>query len=307
MSHAHPQTRQSLSGNVKGAIAFVGGTASLIINDTLVKIAGTGLPLGQLIFVRGLFAVAFVYAVVIYSGLGKQMGQMKQPIVISRSVVNMFAMFAYISTLLNMPIANVSAIMQTVPLALTAAAAIVLGEQVGIRRWMAIIVGLAGVLLVVKPGAGDFNIYVLTASAAVFLVTLRDLLTRMTKSDVPSLIITLATAIAVTVGSGVLTLFEDWQPMTAGTVLTLAAAAAFLMLGLHLIVVAVRAGELSVIAPFRYFFIIWALLAGYLVWGEFPDSYAISGIVLITVAGAYTMWRETRVRGRARRPGFRHH
>jgi len=300
-------TEQVLSGNLKAATAFIGGTACLIINDTLIKLASTGLPIGQLIFVRGLFAIAFVYLVCVATGVHKQAARMSEAKVVGRAFVNMLAMFAYITALLNMPIANVSAIMQTVPLALTVLAAIVLKEKVGIRRWAAIAVGFAGVLLVVKPGAQGFNTYVVAALLGVLLVTIRDLLTRMASSGIPSLLITFATAIAVTVGSGIVSMFEIWQPMSFKTVGMLAAAAAFLMAGIHLIVVATRAGELSLIAPFRYSFIVWALLSGYFVWGEFPDHWAIAGIVLIALSGAYTLHRETIIRGKPRKPRFRHH
>jgi drug/metabolite transporter (DMT)-like permease len=306
MSQAEP-TERVFSGNLRAAATFVGGTACLIVNDVLVKLAGSGLPIGQLIFVRGLFAILLVYAVCVVAGVHKQAARMSEPMVMGRAIVNMLAMFAYISALLNMPIANVSAIMQIVPLTLTVLAAILLKEKVGIRRWAAIAVGFFGVLLVVKPGAGGFNFYASIALIGVLLVTVRDLLTRMANSGIPSLLITLATAVAVTVGSGIVSMFEIWQPLDLMTIAMLAIAAAFLMAGIHLIVVATRTGELSVIAPFRYSFILWALLAGYFIWGEFPDNWAIAGIALITASGAYTLHRETLTRGKPRKPRFRHH
>ncbi|MGI9370933.1 MAG: DMT family transporter, partial [Hyphomicrobiales bacterium] len=173
--------------------------------------------------------------------------------------------------------------------------------------WLAISLGLCGALLIVKPGAGSLNPYMLVALVAVFLVAARDLLTRMTRSDMPSLLITLATAIAVLVGSGVVSLFETWQPISWQTIAILATAAAFLMGGMHLMVIATRVGELSVTAPFRYCFILWALFTGYIFWGELPDHYGFAGIALITLSGIYALKREAKVGTKPKRPSFRHH
>ncbi len=295
------------SGNFTGALAFIGGTACLIINDTLVKLASTGLGLGQLIFVRGIFALVFVFFACWQAGLHTQLYRMAEPKVVARSVANTFAMFAYITALLNMPIADASAIMQTVPLVLTALAVLFLNEQVGIRRWLAIALGLGGALLIVKPGAGGLNPYMLVAVIAVFLVAARDLLTRMTSSDIPSLLITLATAIAVLIGAGIVSLFETWQALSWQTIAVLATAAAFLMGGMHLMVIATRVGELSVTAPFRYCFILWALFTGYIFWGELPDMFGFAGIALITLSGIYALKREAKVGAKPKRPSFRHH
>ena len=104
--------------------------------------------------------------------------------------------------------------------------------------------------------------------------------------------ITLASAIAVLIAAGVYSLFEDWAPIDAKTMIMLAAAAAFLMLGIQMLIVGVRTGELSVVVPFRYLLVVWAMLSGYLVWGEFPDSWALAGIALVVGSGIYTVRRE---------------
>ena len=283
---------QPSAGNLKGALAFALGAACLVSNDTMVKLASTDLPIGQLIFVRSWFAVAFVLVVCAGMGALAQYRRMMEPPVIGRAVVNTFAMFAYVAALIHMPIANVSAITQAIPLAITAASAVLLSEKVRMRRWSAIAVGFLGVLIIIRPGSGDFNIYALSALAAVVFVTARDLLTRVTSSDTPSIIITLTSAIAVMVVSGVYSSFETWAPLDGRTLIMLAAAAAFLMLGIHLLIVGVRSGELSVVVPFRYMLVVWAMLSGYLVWGEFPDALALCGIALVVGSGIYTVRRE---------------
>lgn len=281
-----------VSDNVRGAMAFGVGAACLVSNDTMVKLASADLPIGQLIFVRGLFAVGLVVAVCAWMGVLKDYRRMAERPVMGRAIVNTFAMFAYIAALIHLPIANVSAITQAIPLAITAASALILKEVVGIRRWTAIAVGFAGVLIIIRPGSGDFNLYAFCALLAVAFVTIRDLLTRTANSETLSILITLASAIAVLIASGVYSLFETWAPIDARTMLMLAAAAAFLMMGIQMLIVGVRSGDLSVIVPFRYLLVVWAMLSGFLVWGEFPDGWALAGIALVVGSGIYTVRRE---------------
>lgn len=252
--------------NLHGAGAYALGTACLVANDTIVKLASVDLPIGQLIFVRSWFAVCLVLAVCAWTGVLGQCRRMAEPAVLGRAVMNTFSMFAYIIALIHMPIANVSAITQAIPLALTAASALILGEKVGARRWSAVVVGFLGVLIIIRPGTGAFNLFALSALLAVVFVTARDLLTRSVNTGTPSILITLASALAVLVASGAYSLFETWAPLEIRALLMLAVAAGFIMLGIHMLIVGVRIAELSVVVPFRYLLVVWAMLSGYMVW-----------------------------------------
>ena len=278
--------------NLQGAGAFILGTACLVANDTIVKLSSAQLPIGQLIFVRGVFAVMFVVAACAWMGVLGQYKRMAEPHVLGRAVVNMLSMVAYIAALIHMPIANVSAITQAIPLSLTAASAVILKEKVGVRRWTAVAIGFVGVLIIIRPGSSAFNVFAFSALLAVVFVTARDLLTRSANSDTPSIIITMASALVVTVASGAYSLTETWAPLDGMTLALLAAAAAFIMIGIHLLIVGVRIAELAVVVPFRYLLVVWAMLSGYLVWGEFPDFWALCGIALIVGSGIYTVRRE---------------
>lgn len=282
--------------NLHGAAAFAIATACLVTSDTIVKLNSVEMPIGQLIFVRGVFAVAFGVLACAGMGVLDQYRRMAEPAVAGRAVLNTFSMVAYIAALIHMPIANVSAITQAIPLSLTAASALILREKVGIRRWSAVAVGFLGVLIIVRPGSEAFNVYAFCALLAVVFVTARDLMTRSANTSTPSILITLASALAVTAAAGVYSLFETWTPLEGVHLVMLAAAAAFLMLGIHLLIVGVRIAELSVVVPFRYLLVVWAMLSGYLVWGEFPDAWALLGIALIVASGIYTVRREARVK-----------
>ena len=191
-----------------------------------------------------------------------------------------------------MPIANVTAVNLSVPLMLTICAAFFLREQVGWRRWSAVVAGFIGVLLVVQPTASGFNWFALVALAATATHAARDLLTRRIRAGIPSVIVTLSTAIVVTIAAAIVSAIEGWQPLTWRPVLLLILASAFLSGGYYLVIDCMRHGELSVVAPFRYTAMLWALLLGYLVWGDVPNLLAWLGIVLLVGSGLYIFHRE---------------
>ena len=287
--------RLNLSANLRGALSFVFGTAFLVTNDTLVKLQSAEMPIGQLIFVRAWFAVAFTLLACWWLGVLDHLKDLADRAVMARAGVNCVSMFTYMAALIHMPIANVATIMRVLPLALTAASALLLAERVGIRRWSAVAVGFVGVLIVIRPGSDGFNIWALSALLTVALVVARDLITRSVSADVPSILITLASSIAVLISAGVYSATEEWAELTFANISVLVASAGFLTIGIHLLIVAVRTGELSVVVPFRYLLVVWAMISGYLVWDELPDGWALFGIALVVGSGIYTVRREAKV------------
>lgn len=295
--------RLPLSANLRGALCFIFGTAFLVTNDTLVKLQSAEMPIGQLIFVRGWFAVAFTLLACWWLGVLDHLKDLANRAVMARAGVNAVSMFTYMAALIHMPIANVATIMQVIPLALTAASALLLAERVGVRRWTAVAVGFIGVLIVIRPGPEGFNVWALSALLTVGLVVTRDLITRSVSAGIPSILITLASSIAVLVSAGVYSAAEEWAPLTLSNVSVLVASAGFLTIGIHLLIVAVRIGELSVVVPFRYLLVVWAMISGYLVWDELPDGWALFGIALVVGSGIYTVRREAKVRKTAAKEG----
>ncbi len=280
------------SGNLRGIAALSLAMICLTINDVTVKLTSAGMPTGQLIFLRGLAACVFTLVLCIAMDKHKRLAEAVTPHVMARAFANLLGTVTYLTALFNMPIANVSAIVQAIPLVLTAMAAIFLKEKVGIRRWTAILVGLVGVLIIVRPTTDAFNIFAMSALATVLLIALRDLLTRIAHTDIPSIVITFATMAVVTLGAGVLSFFEDWVQVSLKQGIHITIAAVFLVLGVQLVIVALRAGAVAVVAPFRFSIVLWATLAGYFVWGEIPDRWSIVGTALIVGAAIYTLWRE---------------
>ena len=283
--------------NLRAILAMLLSQFSFIFNDTLIKIATRDLPGGEAIFLRGVFAFAF--ALVLAAAMGALNGIPQRatwPLIGLRNIGEIGSTFFYLTALFHMPIADATAILQFVPLAMTAAAAVFLAEHVGWRRWTATLVGFAGVMIVIRPGTTAFNAWSLLAFTGVFFSVLRDLSTRRIPTAIPTmLLVTISAATVATAALG-FSLFETWIWPSRSALLHLAGAAVFLLGGYTFIIDAMRHGEVAVVAPFRYSVILWAILAGILIFGEPPDRTALLGTAIVILAGIYTFMRERRLR-----------
>jgi drug/metabolite transporter (DMT)-like permease len=282
--------------NLRGIAAIVAAQAAFILNDALIKVTSERLPLGEIIFIRGAFATLFIAGVVVMFGMLRQIGELWHRMTFWRTTGELGGTFFYLAALFQMPIASATIIFQAVPLCATAGAALFLGEEVGWRRWAAISVGFLGVVIVIRPGLDSFDVAGLLVLASVFFVSLRDLATRALPAVVPTLLMTLLTAFAVTVMGLVFRLGEDWLMPSVNDLLRLSGAGLLLSVGYFTAIAAMRVGDMSVTAPFRYVAVVFAIAIGFLVWGDVPDALTIVGSVIIIAAGLYTLYRERRVR-----------
>jgi drug/metabolite transporter (DMT)-like permease len=177
------------------------------------------------------------------------------------------------------------------PLAILPFAVLLLGEQVRWRRWSALVAGFIGVLLVVQPG-GDVNWYAVIAFASTFVFALRDVCTRLVPLRIPSILITTLSAAILTVATGAVAFYAGWRPVTGEHLAAIGVASVMVAVGMHLLVMATRIGEVSVIAGFRYSGLVWGVVLGYAIWGDLPGPVAWAGIGLIVGAGLYAAHRE---------------
>ena len=284
-----------LSANLRGALFMVISMAGFTLNDALSKVLLGSMGNGQLMLVRGIFATSAVLVLAWYSGALAQPRQLLHPMVALRSVCELLSTMTYLAALSHMPLANVSALMQALPLAITVGAALFLGEMVGWRRWLGICIGFTGVMIVVRPGYDGFNVYSLLMIACVSVCAVRDLSTRYIPTDTPSVLVSALTSTIVTIGGGLLIpITGGWQPMTGGDIGIAAAAAGLLLVGYQFIIMSTRVGDVSYIAPFRYTALLWAVLLGYLLFGDVPDTAMIIGAAIIVGSGLYTIYRERR-------------
>jgi len=281
----------TLGANRRGIVALVAGMATFSVNDAVVKFVAGEYPFGEVIFVRGVMAVVLVGAMAIARGHLTHLRAAASGRVVLRSLLEALASALFIAALVRIRIADISAIVLISPLILTAMSVLFFHEKVGPRRWAAIGIGFLGTLLIVKPTPGAFDAWALLGVASAFASAARDLTTRRIDTGVPSLVISLSGSVAVMLSGLVLGLFEQWRAMAAPELALLAVAAGFLGVGTYLLVLAFRGVDLSVVAPFRYTLLIWAAIAGYLVFGEVPDRWALLGTALIVASGVYVARR----------------
>jgi drug/metabolite transporter (DMT)-like permease len=281
-----------LSENATGIAAMLLSMAAFVGNDTCIKLIGHSLPLGELITLRS--AIATLYLVVIGAVFGGLSLPRSTPwrLVSWRLVGEFFATLFFLSGLIALPIADATALTQFTPLAITAAAALFLGEHVGWRRWSATVVGLFGVFMITRPGTAAYSPAALLILIAVGFIVLRDLVTRVITSHVPTLALT-AMSTFIGIFSGLVLLpFERWIWPDMRTMLLLLTASAFLCLAFAFTVIAMRHGDVGLVSPFRYAVIVFAILSGWVFWRDWPDGVQMSGIVVLTLAGLYTFHRE---------------
>ncbi len=289
----------AISDNLRGVIYMNVSMLAFTVNDSFMKAVTQTLPLFQAITLRG------VISVIALLGIAQAMGGLRlwparrdRVVIAWRSLAEVGGTVFFLVALTQLPLANLSAIMQVLPLAVALAAAVFLGAPIGWRRMTAILAGFVGVMIIIRPGASSFNIWSMLGLAAVVCVVARDIATRALSPDVPTPSVSLWAAITVTamglVGAGV----QGWQQVSWHETLLVLGAAAFLIVGYLFSVMVMRVGDIAVIAPFRYTALLWAILLGWLAFGTLPDNWTLIGATIVILSGLFTLWREQALRRR---------
>jgi drug/metabolite transporter (DMT)-like permease len=285
---------------LRAGLFMVGAAAAFVTNDTFVKLLGGSVPVGEIIAVRGIMSAGLLAAASARRGLFFATPLILSGSVLARSAFDFIATILFIIALIHMPIASLTSIIQTVPLAAVIMAFLFLGERVGWRRASAVIAGFLGVLLIARPSPQTFSVYDVLALVIVFTAAVRDIITRRIPGNIPSLIVAFANAILVSAGGLAFALFEGFVPLELWQFGCLAAASLFLGLGYICMVMTLRLGQIAVSAPFRYVNVVFSILSGVLVFGEYPDLPALAGMALIVASGLYTIHRERMLSGIAK-------
>jgi drug/metabolite transporter (DMT)-like permease len=273
--------------------AMIGSTLCYLFGDTAVKLAAEAVSVPQIIVVRGaLTAVMVAIAAGAAGVLRYWRGMFTRPVLV-RGGFDAATTLMFTNALANMRIADATAVINAAPIAGTLMAIFFLKERVDALRWTAIILGFVGVVLVLRPEASGFNLYGLLALGAMITVAGREVVTRRVAADVPSLIVTLWSALTVTVVGLAASLSTGaWVPMGYAELGLILVSALFLFGAYHTSVISLRLGEVSLVGPFRYVIIIWGLAMGFLVWGDVPGLAELSGMALIAAAGFAVFRRE---------------
>ncbi|MEM7376219.1 MAG: DMT family transporter [Pseudomonadota bacterium] len=290
----------ALTDNTRGALMMMAAMAGYACNDVLIKFTAQDIGLYQAILVRGAAATVLLGAVALWQGQVRLPESARDRRLLAvRIATEIVITVLFLTALLHVPLATVTAILQFTPLAITLAAALLLGERVGWRRYTAIAVGFVGVMLIVKPVGDSFNIYALYGLAAMVGVVVRDLITRRMSTSVSSVFVAFSTAASVTLMAAAVCTVTPWTPMQASDVGWLMGAAVFILIGYLSSVTSVRSGDLSFVSPFRYTVMLWAIGLGWVVLEEVPDAVTLIGTAIVAATGVYAILREAAAARRA--------
>lgn len=284
--------------NLRGIALMVAAMAFFAVEDMFLKWAASGLPVGMVIFVAGAFGAPVFAVMARAEGRRTLTRAALHPAVLIRNAGEMAGTFAYIHALAVVPLSTVSAVLQALPLAVTLGAALFLRETVGWRRWTAIAVGFAGVMVVIRPGMDGFQPQALWVLVTVAGLALRDLATRAIPADCSSAQVSAWGLWSVAILGAVMMVPGGAVLPTGAQAATLFGAVCFGTVGYWLVVSASRTGEVAVVAPFRYTRLVFAIVIGWAVFAEAPDGFMLAGAAMIIGSGLYALARE-RARKRA--------
>lgn len=280
------------AANLRGIVSVLLAMAFFVVSDSIVKLAGDMMPTTQIMAVRGLIAVVLTGTIAASSVSVERWHLVLQPRVVLRAMIEAAVAVLFLVALPYLPLPDITAIQQVTPLVLTVFSAVILKETVGWRRWLAVLAGFIGVVLVIQPTGQGINIFALSALACAVLVAVRDIVTRGLDPSIPTALVTFATTVTVCLTGWIGRPLETWtEPSTYGLAL-LAGSAVLVSLANVFIIRAFRGAEVSVVAPFRYAGVLWALVLGFFIWGYVPNALAIAGTVVLVASGLYVMHRE---------------
>jgi S-adenosylmethionine uptake transporter len=281
-----------MNDNQRGALIMMLSMFAFLINDIFMKLASPDLPLAQAIFIRGLLtsAILFTLSCLKFKNIFRDF-KGNYYLITLRTIGEIGGTWCFLSALFKMPIANLMMILQATPIAITLFSYLIFKEILKRQVIIALLFGFIGVLIILRPGFEGFDKYSLLGLGAVFFVVLRDLATRKMIGNIRTVDIAFLAAFSITIISGVLTYSVDWVPIDAKTFFLLIAATAALVVAYQLAVAVMRIGQVSFVSQFRYSAILWAILFGYLFFGEFPDFYTLSGGLVVILAGLTILWK----------------
>lgn len=289
--------------NLRGSLLMTAAMLGFAIEDMFIKQLTATVPLGMVLILLGTGGAIIFATLALLRGAKLISRDLLARSVLIRNTGELIGTVGFVTAIALTPLSSASAILQATPLVVTLGAALFLKEQVGWRRWSAILVGFAGVLLIIRPGFDAFEPFSLFALLGVFGLAVRDLATRTVPRAITSLQLSAyAFAITVPAGFGILAFTGDSLRMLQGLEwLMIGAALSVAVLAYSAIVAAMRMGDVSVITPFRYSRLVFALIFGVVFFNEDPDFATLAGSALIVASGIYTFWREARLRRNASR------
>lgn len=277
---------QVIPSNIRGPLFMVVSTGSYLVNDTMMKLATTGLPPYEVLLLRGAAATLWGVPLLLMLGYARQIPLLFERKVLRRNLFELLAILCYVVALANMQIADSTALGQITPLIVLVGSSMLFGERIGATRMALIGLGFVGALMVAQPTMQGISVYALLALGNAAFAAVRDIAGRKVGAEVPGMIVAISAVLVVLVGSGAAHLVsEQWVMPEGRHLLLIAGAGLFLIFGHFFIFMAYRVGPTSAVAPFYYCFTVWAVISGLLVFGQFPNALAVCGILLVMASG----------------------
>ncbi len=272
---------------------MVAGFALLTLNDAVLKWLTASYPTGQIVFMRSIFVMILVGIIAWRFGGVRTLRVVNLRGQLVRAGTMTVATLLFVTSLRLMPLADAIAIAFAAPLFVTVLAGPLLGEHVGWRRWAAVLVGFVGVLVMFRPTGEAVRLVALLPLCVALASAFKDIVTRRIAATESSVAILFITTLALA-SVGLVTLVFGWRAITLFD-LGLFAIGGFLLGGAqYLTIEAFRYAEAAVVSPFEYSAVLWAMLYGFLIWGDVPDRWIIAGSAIVIGSGLYILHRESR-------------
>ncbi len=283
--------------NLRGSVLMVLAMLLFAIEDMFIKQMSGAIPIGQITVILAMGGVIVFGTAAMIKEPGALFDHFFHPAVVGRNLCDAIGSIGFLTALALTPISTASAILQATPLWVTVGAAILFGETIGWRRWTATLVGLFGVLLIIRPGMEGFDANALFAVVAVIGLGSRDLFTRRLPPNISTIKVSVYAFVSL-IPAGIAMHLVQGDPIAipnAPNTLRMIAAILIGIAAYYTIVAATRIGDVSLISPFRYSRIVFALFIGVFAFGERPDVLTLLGAFIIVTSGLYTLWRESRL------------
>jgi drug/metabolite transporter (DMT)-like permease len=313
--------RLSDNAQLTGILCIIAGMLVIIGNDVAIKWMSGDYPIHQIVLTRSLVAIPITLLIAWFDGGWRRLKTRRPLLHLARGLLIVVANMCYFLALAAMPLADAMALFFVAPLFITALSVPMLGETVGIRRWLAVLAGLVGVLIMLRPASGVFQLAAMLPIIAALAYALMQMLTRrLGVTDgaaamalyIQLTFVVVSAVIGLSIGDGRFAgsehasldfLLRAWHwptPVDAGWMVFCGVCVAF---GGYLLSQAYRLAQASVVAPFEYTALPWGVILGFLLWGEIPTPVTVAGMVLVVGSGLYVLYRE-KVRAKKLTPGL---
>lgn len=280
-----------ISENTKGAFLISLAAACYVMSDIFMKFLSSEISMFQITFLRGLLVTFFLFSYCYISKASFFIREWKDRFVIGiRSILEVIMTYTFLAALFNMNVANANAILQLIPLMVLLGSFAFLRQSPKTHEWIAVLVGCLGAVIIIRPGALDFNFFTIHALVAVFCLAARDLLTVRLNKKIPSNIIAFYSALMLTLASFLL----SKEPVHFGDLsnsLFILYTAIFVSIGYIASVAAMRFGDVTFVSPFRYTALLWAMAMGFIFFQEIPKFTTLLGGLIIILAGIYIFYK----------------